>query len=79
MSQAVELPDAVFARLRAEADRRGVGIGTVLTELTDQLPATVEGKPSRRLAFVAAGASTAGITPRMSEILVEGFGRDPQR
>ena len=73
----VDLPAPVLARLRAEAARRGVRIDEVIAELAGQLPAD-EHAPggARRLAFVAAGASEFGITPRLDELLADGFGRD---
>lgn len=77
MSVTVELPAPLLARLRAEAARRGLSIDEVIADLAGQLPAE-NGAVSRdrRLAFVAAGASEHGITPRIDELLADGFGRD---
>jgi hypothetical protein len=76
----VELSAEVLARLRAEAARRGVSIDDVITELAEQLPTDTTSeaslRPGRTLAFVAAGATAAGITTRMEQTLAEGFGRD---
>lgn len=38
MSRAVHLSDQLFARVQAEADRRGVSVDHVLAELVGQLP-----------------------------------------
>jgi hypothetical protein len=61
----VDLPDEALARLRIEATRRGISLVELIAELAEQLPpeATATREP---LAFVDAGASAAGITPRMS-------------
>jgi hypothetical protein len=75
MSVTLDLPDHVVRRLAAEADRRGVPLADVVTELVDHLPPTAE-PPNRRLAFVGVGASAAGITHRIDDVLDEGFGRD---
>lgn len=73
MSVTLDLPDDVLARLTAEAKRRGVELSVVIADLAAQLlPAD---QPRRRLAFIGAGASTSGITPRIDQLLDEGFGR----
>ena len=74
----VDLPDQALSRLRAEAVRRGVRIDEVIAELADQLPADDEhaSRDPRRLAFLGAGASESGITPRLDELLADGFGRE---
>lgn len=75
MSVTLDLPDNVLARLTAEAQRRGVALSEVITDLADQLlPA--DRPRRRRLAFVGAGASTSGITHRIDQLLDEGLGRD---
>lgn len=72
----VELPEEVLARLRAEAARRQISIDQLIAELVAALP-TEPGEPRRRkLAFVGAGASKAGITHQIDELLADGFGRD---
>lgn len=75
MPVTLELPNEVLAKLRAEADRRGVELGDVIADLVAQLP---DGVPTRRkLGFVSLGASTSGRTAREAdEMLAEGFGRE---
>lgn len=74
MTVTLDLPDDALQRLNAEAKRRGVGLSDVVTDLATRLPKA--GGPARRkLAFVAAGASESGITPRIDALLEEGFGR----
>lgn len=75
MSVTVDLPTEVITRLRAEAARRGVTIEEVIADLADRLP-TDTTSTQGTLAFVAAGASTDGITPGMEQALADGFGRD---
>lgn len=72
----VDLSDEVLARLRAAAARRGLSLDELIAELAAQLPADTTAPSQRRLAFVGAGASEAGITTRMDQTLAEGFGRD---
>jgi hypothetical protein len=76
MSVTVELPDEALARLRAEAARRGVSIDTVIAEFAAQLPTDTPAPTHRKLAFIGAGASKAGITHQIDELLADGFGRD---
>jgi ribosomal protein S12 methylthiotransferase accessory factor YcaO len=78
MSVTLELSAEVLARLQGEAARRGVPVDQVIAELAAQLPAIDSTTTQSRqpLAFVGAGASVAGITPYMDELLAEGFGRD---
>jgi hypothetical protein len=71
----VDLPDETLARLRAEAARRGIGLDGLIAELAELLPAAATAKRAS-LPFVDAGASAAGITPRMEHLLADGFGRD---
>jgi hypothetical protein len=75
MSVTLDLPDDVVRRLTAEAARRGTELSDVIAALAAQLPAS-DRPTGRRLAFVAAGASASGITPRIDELLEDGFGRD---
>ncbi|GAA1800270.1 hypothetical protein GCM10009682_22310 [Luedemannella flava] len=75
MSVTLDLPDHVLRRLAAEADRRGVPLAAVVTELVEHLPPADE-QPVRRLAFIGVGASAGGITHRIDELLDEGSGRD---
>jgi hypothetical protein len=77
MSVTVELPDEALARLRAEAARRGVSIGTVIAEFAAQLPTDTHAPTKRKLAFVGMGTSRSGHGARdADEMLAEGFGLD---
>lgn len=75
MTIEVDLPEEALRRLRAEADRRGLSVEGLIAELASEFPGAGSG-PGRRPAFVAVGASEAGTTDRIEEILAEGFGRD---
>jgi hypothetical protein len=75
MSLTLDLPDETVRRLTAEAERRGAHLADVIADLAAQLP-PAEAPARRRLAFVGVGASGAGITPRMDDLLADGFGRD---
>ena len=57
MSVTIELPDDALARLRAEAERRGVSIDVIVAELADRLPAQATPKARRPLSFIGIGAS----------------------
>jgi predicted DNA-binding ribbon-helix-helix protein len=75
VSVTVDLPDEALARLRAQATRRGISLDGLIAELAEGLP--VQSNATRAtLAFVGAGASAAGITQRMDQLLADGFGRD---
>jgi hypothetical protein len=76
MTVTVELPEDVLARLRAEADRRGVSIDLVIAELSRSLP--TETPPAKRtLSFIGLGSSSSGRgASETDELLAEGFGRD---
>ena len=74
MGVTIDLPDDVLQRLTAEADRRGVSLAEVVTDLAAQLP-RVAVPSGRKFAFIGVGASRAGITQRMDDLLAEGFGR----
>lgn len=74
MSVALDLTEDVVRRLTAEAQRRGVAIADVVTDLATQLPAPDQ-RRRRRLAFVGVGASTSDLSDRVDEILAEGFGQ----
>lgn len=88
MTVTVELPEAAQARLEAEAARRGITLAQLVAEAAEQVaqrlpaerpPDTGEGEsetPRRKLGFVGIGASKAGITHQIDELLAEGFGRD---
>ena len=74
-SVTLDLPDDVVRRLTAEAQRRGMRLVDVIIDLVTRLPSP-EAPAGRRLAFVGAGESGVGITPRMDDLLADGFGRD---
>jgi hypothetical protein len=74
VSVTLDLPDDVLKRLTAEAERRGIAVSDVVADLAGTLP-SVGSAVQRELAFVGAGASQAGITPRIDALLDEGFGR----
>jgi hypothetical protein len=71
----VDLSDETLARLRAEATRRRIGLDELIAELAELLPAAAT-TARAPLAFVDAGASVAGITPGMEQLLADGFGRE---
>jgi hypothetical protein len=75
MTVTVELPEDVLARLRAEAERRGVSIDLVIAELSRSLP--TETPPAKRtFSFIGLGSSSSGRTARETdELLAEGFGQ----
>ena len=73
MSVTLDLPADAQAKLEGEAARRGITLDALVAELAAGLP--VEGPP-RKLAFIGAGASKAGITDRIDELLGDGFGSD---
>jgi hypothetical protein len=75
MSLTLDLPDETVRRLAAEAERRGAHLADVIADLAAQLP-PAEAPARRRLAFVGVGASGTGVTPRMDDLLADGFGRD---
>ncbi|MGH2935151.1 MAG: hypothetical protein ACRDL2_11665 [Gaiellaceae bacterium] len=75
MTVTVDLPEDAFARLQAEAKRRGVSIDVVIAELSQTLPR--DASPPRTLSFIGLGSSTSGRHARdADELLADGFGRD---
>jgi len=76
MTVTVDLPEDALARLRAEAERRGVSIDMVIAELTQALP--TDAPPAQRaLSFIGLGSSTSGRRARdADDLLADGFGRD---
>jgi hypothetical protein len=74
MSVTLELPDHVVERLTAEADRRGIALADLVTDLAAQLP-PADRPGRRRLPFVGVGASTSGISHRIDDLLADGFAR----
>lgn len=74
MPVTLDLPEDVLARLRAEANRRGVSLDEVVSELASALP---DGAESPKLGFVGLGSSTDGRSAAdADEMLAGGFGRD---
>jgi hypothetical protein len=71
----LELPDHIMARLTAEADRRGIALADLVSDLAAQLPPADQPR-RRRLVFVGVGASASGISHRIDDLLVESFGGD---
>ena len=72
----LELPDNVVARLRREADSRGVSLDELVTELASLLPLSPTPVGHRTLGFVGIGASNSSFNAaNADEILAEGFGR----
>lgn len=59
MSVPLDLPDDAMARLRAEADRRGVSVDELVTEFAAALPLRVR-SGERRLSFIGIGHSGRG-------------------
>ena len=78
MSVTVELSPEVFARLEAEAARRGVPMESLISETLERdFPAHGSQGVKRKLGFVGMGTSRTGRTARETDdMLAEGFGRD---
>jgi hypothetical protein len=74
MTLTVEISADTLARLRAEADRRGVSIDVVIAELAETLPPETANE-ERKLSFIGLGASISGRRAR-DALLADGFGRD---
>lgn len=76
MTLTVDLPESTLARLRAEAERRGVSIDLLIAELAEALPAETP-ELERKLSFIGLGSSSSGRYARdADELLADGFGRD---
>jgi hypothetical protein len=76
MTVTVELSESTLARLRAEAERRGVSIDVVIAELAETLPPETASE-KRKLSLIGLGASTSGRRARdADDLLADGFGRD---
>lgn len=72
-----DLSDEAIARLRAEADRRGISVEELVDDLAASLPVEGQDSSPRKLRFFAMGASTSGRSAAdADEMLAEGFGRD---
>lgn len=69
----VELPEALAARLRTEANARGLSVEDVAVEALNE-----HFGPRRKLSFAAAGSSTSGRDAADAEALLAegGFGID---
>jgi hypothetical protein len=77
MPVSLDLSDEAMARLRAEADRRGISVEELVDQLAASLPAEASESSPRKLRFFAMGASTSGRSAAdADEMLAEGFGRD---
>ena len=77
MPVTLELPDDVAARLHREADRRGLSLEALVTELASLLPAAPTQDQHRSLSFVGLGTSSSGHSAaKAEEMLADGFGRD---
>lgn len=77
MPVTLELSEDALARLRSEADRRGLSLDDVVAELAATLPADPDESLPRELRFFAMGRSTSGRhAADADEMLAEGFGRD---
>ncbi len=76
MPVTIELPADAHARLNAEANRRGITLDQLIAQLAEKLPAQPTETSRRKLAFVGAGESKAGISHQIDELLADGFGRD---
>lgn len=72
----LELPDSVVARLRREADSRGMSLDDLVADLASLLPLSPTPVGHRTLGFVGIGASNSSFNAaNADEILAEGFGR----
>lgn len=76
MAVTLDLPAEAQARLEAEAARRGITLAQLVADLAAGLPGNNTETRQPKLAFVGAGASKAGITHRIDELLADGFGCD---
>lgn len=76
MTLTLELSEGTLARLRAEAERRGVSIDLLIAELAETLPPEAAAE-ERALSFIGLGASTSGRRARdADDLLADGFGRN---
>lgn len=71
----LKLPEEVIARLQAEAERRGLAVDDLIVAFAETLPTPPDDNNQRHLGFVASGASVSGISDKIDELLVDGFGR----
>ena len=75
MTVTIELTADARARLEAEAARRGITLDQLVVDLAASLPSGSDDEERPALTFLAAGASKAGISHRIDELLADGFGR----
>lgn len=75
MAVTFDLPDEVVARLRDEAERRGLTLDELIVEVAESFADRNDDVRTPRLGFVASGASASGITDRIDDILADGFER----
>lgn len=75
MAVTLDLPEEVVARLRSEADRRGLTFDELIIEIAESFTTRTDGEASPRLAFVASGASASGVSDKIDDLLADGFGR----
>lgn len=76
MTLTVDLPESTLARLRAEAERRGMSVDLLIAELAEALP-TESASAQGKLSFIGLGSSTSGRRAREGDdLLADGFGRD---
>lgn len=71
----IELTADARRRLEAEAARRGITVDELVADLAASLPGESDDQEQPALTFLAAGASKAGITHRIDELLADRFGR----
>lgn len=80
MTVTLHVPDELVRRLGAVAKVRGISVEEFAVELLSEHTASpVQSQPPtqrRRLALAGIGASGAGISHRIDELLADGFGRD---
>ena len=74
MTLSIELSAENLARLRAEADTRGMTTDELIAEMIAALPG--DAAQNTLAAFIGAGASEAGSSHQIDELLSDGFGRD---
>ena len=77
MPVTLELADDVASSLRREADRRGMSLEALVTELASLLPPPPTPDRRRNLSFVGLGTSNSDhCAADAEEMLADGFGRD---
>lgn len=72
MTLSIDLPEQTLARLRAEANRRGVSVDEVIADLADRLPVDPATAARRRqLSFAGTLEAEEDFAERSEEILAE--------